>query len=48
MLFATASIIYILKNKIVGKYIYLAILFLIIWIVFRTGIITDKRSKDDK
>lgn len=45
ILFAAASIIYILKNKILGKYIYLAILFLIIWIIFRTSIITDKKSK---
>ena len=50
ILFATASIIYFLNNKILGKYIYLAILVLIIWLVTRTSIIADKKQekKDTK
>ena len=43
ILFASASIIYMLNNKVLGKYIYLAIFFLIIWIVLRTSIISDKK-----
>lgn len=43
ILFAVASIIYTLKNKVLGKYIYLAIFFLIIWIMLRTSIISDKK-----
>ena len=46
ILFATASIIYILKNPVLGKYIYLAIFVLIVWIVTRTSIIADKKEKN--
>ena len=45
ILFAAASIIYILKDKTLGKYIYLAILLLIIWILLRTSIIKEKKDK---
>ena len=53
LLFAVASIIYTLNDKVLGKYIYLTILCLIIWIVLRTSIISDKklelrRSKKEK
>ena len=53
LLFALASIIYTLNDKVLGKYIYLTILCLIIWIVLRTSIISDKkleliRSKKEK
>ena len=45
ILFAAASIIYILKNPTLGKYIYLAILVLIVWIVTRTSIIAEHKVK---
>lgn len=48
ILFASASIIYMLNNKVLGKYIYLAIFFLIIWIVLRTSIISDKKLEIKK
>jgi len=49
LLFAAASIIYFLKNKLLGKYIYLAILVLIIWLVLRTSIIKEhKKAKKFK
>ena len=51
ILFASASIFYILKDKVLGKYIYLAIFALIVWIVLRTSIISDKKlskKKDEK
>lgn len=43
ILFASASIIYMLNNRTLGKYIYLAIFFLIAWILLRTSIISDKK-----
>ena len=43
ILFAIASIFYIMKNNAVGKYIYIAIFLLIVWIVLRTSIISDKK-----
>lgn len=46
ILFAVASVIYILKDKTLGKYIYLLILVLILWIIFRTGIIKEKKTKE--
>lgn len=48
ILFASASIIYMLKDKILGKYIYLAIFFLIVWIVSRTSIIKERKNKPKK
>ena len=44
-LFAAASIIYMLKNRLLGQYIYVAIFVLIVWIVTRTSIIADKKRK---
>ena len=44
ILFAIASIIYITGNKKIGIYVYLTILALILWIVFRTGIISEKNK----
>ena len=43
ILFAIASVFYILKDNTLGKYVYLAILLLIVWIVLRTSIISDKK-----
>lgn len=45
ILFAIASIIYIIGDKKIGIYVYLTILALILWIVFRTGIISDKNKQ---
>jgi len=45
ILFASASIVYILKDKVVGKYLYLAIFVLVVWTVSRTSIIRSKKRK---
>lgn len=48
-LFASASIIYFLKNRTLGIFIYIAILILIIWLVLRTSIIKEhKKKKNNK
>lgn len=47
-LFAASSIIYMLKNRTVGKYLYVAIFVLIVWIVTRTSIIADNKEKQKK
>lgn len=47
LLFAIASIIYFLNDKVLGKYIYLAILVLIIWLVTKTSIVADKKDKKE-
>ena len=48
ILFATASIFYIMKNNKVGKYVYIAVFLLIVWIVLRTSIISDKKIFERK
>ncbi len=48
LLFATASIIYILQNRTLGKWIYIAIFLLIVWIACKTSIIKDKKLKNQK
>lgn len=48
ILFAISSIIYILKDRVLGKYIYVTIFCLIIWIVLRTSIIKDKNKNSEK
>lgn len=48
ILFAIASIIYMLKNRAVGQYIYVAIFVLIVWIVTRTSIIADEKKQPKK
>ncbi len=48
MLFAFASIIYTTKDKILGKYIYVVLFLLVIWIVSRTSIIKDKKVPKNK
>ena len=42
ILFATASILYTLKDPVVGKIIYIIILIMVLWFVFHTTIISDK------
>ena len=42
ILFATASILYTLKDPFVGKIIYIIILIMVLWFVFHTTIISDK------
>ena len=48
ILFATATVIFFQVNQILGKYLYLVIFFLILWLVLRTSIISDKRLKERK
>ena len=48
ILFAAASIFYTLKDHVLGKYIYITILVLIIWLVTRTSIVVDKKDKAKK
>ena len=45
LLFAAASVMYLIGDKKIGIYLYLTILFLIIWILLRTSIITDKNKQ---
>ncbi|MDD4036371.1 MAG: MraY family glycosyltransferase [Bacilli bacterium] len=47
-LFAVASILYILKDKVLGKIIYIIILIIWLVIVIMTDIISDKRKIRDK
>lgn len=42
ILFAIASILYILKDPILGKIIYIVIFVLVVWFVFHTSIISEK------
>lgn len=46
LLFAFASIIYVLNNKKLGIIIYTIILILILFIIFKTGIIKEKKGKN--
>ncbi len=48
LLFALASIFYVLKNNVIGKYVYITIFLLIMWIVLRTSIISDKKILNNK
>ena len=45
LLFALASIIYVLNNKKLGIIIYTVILVMILFIIFKTGIIKEKKEK---
>ncbi len=44
-LFATASILYFTQNKIFGKYAYIAILLLVVWLITQTSIIRERKNK---
>lgn len=48
ILFAVASIIYVLKNRNLGILIYVVILVIVIWIITNTSIIIDKNGKGGK
>ncbi len=45
ILFAVASILYTLKDKMVGQIIYIVIFILVVWFVFHTSIISEKIPK---
>ena len=45
ILFATASILYTLKDPIIGEAIYIVIFILVIWFVLHTTIISDKNPE---
>lgn len=44
-LFASASIIYVLKDRVLGQIIYIILLIIVLWLVLGTNIITDKKLK---
>lgn len=48
LLFAAASILYQLKDPVVGKIIYIILLIIVFWFVFHTTIISDKSPKITK
>ena len=43
-LFATASIFYFTQNKMFGKYAYIAIFLLVVWLITQTSIVKEKRK----
>lgn len=45
ILFAVSSILYFTKNKMVGKYFYIAIFLLVVWLLTKTSIIKVKKQK---
>ncbi len=45
ILFAVSSILYFTKNKMVGKYFYIAIFLLVVWFLTKTSIIKVKKQK---
>ena len=45
LLFAAASILYQLKDPVIGKAIYIILVFIVFWFVFHTTIISDKSPK---
>lgn len=48
LLFAAASIVYVLKDNKLGMIIYVILLVLIIWVVSSTNIISDRKSRKNK
>lgn len=48
ILFALASIFYILKDPVIGKIIYIVIFLLVVWFVLHTSIVSEKSSKKVK
>ncbi len=48
ILFASASIFYVLKDRVIGMIIYVILLILVIWAVVSTNIITEKHKLRDK
>jgi len=47
-LFAVASIVYFTQNKVVGKYVYIVIFLMVVWLISKTTIIADKKTKKPK
>ena len=45
LLFATASILYTLKDPLIGRIIYIIILIIVLWFVFHTTIISEKNPE---
>lgn len=45
ILFASASILYTLKDPLLGKILYIIIFVIVLWFVFHTSIISDKNPK---
>lgn len=45
ILFAMASILYTLKDPLLGKIVYIVIFIIVLWFVLHTSIITDKSPK---
>lgn len=48
LLFAAASILYTIKDPIIGKIIYIIIFIIVLWFVLHTTIISDKNPKRAK
>lgn len=48
LLFALASIFYILKDPVIGQILYIIIFIIVIWFVLHTSIISDKNPKRTK
>ncbi len=48
ILFALASIFYILKDPVLGKIIYIILFVIVVWFVFFTSVISDKNPKKIK
>ena len=48
ILFALASIFYVLKDPIIGQIIYIIIFIIVIWFVFHTSIISEENPKRTK
>lgn len=45
ILFALASILYIIKDPVLGRIVYIILFIIVAWFVFRTSIISDKNKK---
>ena len=48
ILFALASILYTIKDPILGKIVYIIIFIIVLWFVFHTSIISEKTPKRTK
>lgn len=48
LLFATASILYTIKDPLLGKIVYIIIFIIVLWFVLHTTIISDKTPKTTK
>ena len=48
ILFATASILYTIKDPLIGKILYIIIFIIVLWFVLHTSIISEKNPKITK